>query len=363
MNYDFRDSNDGDSHLFYTAFDTYIEFIYMGAFKQQHFSNNAQCPVGACGAPLNEDDEMEQCEGPCHGMYDVDTMVALPCCQVYMCQACAKKWTEGKGTCPPGKCLQKGGSKSKKGKKNSPIKTPCSGLPDCEGEVLRNFPSEMECEHEVCINCLAKTLDECERNNMPPICPNEACRLPYRCETVLALKALFPERAAYFSRFDLESHYSMEALKDDSITTILIQRDAKLQKIELKVCFCEDEENQLSVEFEKGGPLGDLIREIRRVLKIMNTDKVYGYFRRDNEEEKQLDISPKLIQTPIDKIGITKVFQVRKGSQKQSTSVHRAAVTCITLQRFYLLILSIFIYALLQHASVISCYDSCHVPE
>lgn len=82
MNYDFRDSNDGDSHLFYTAFDTYIEFIYMGAFKQQHFSNNAQCPVGACGAPLNEDDEMEQCEGPCHGMYDVDTMVALPCCQV-----------------------------------------------------------------------------------------------------------------------------------------------------------------------------------------------------------------------------------------------------------------------------------------
>lgn len=53
---------------------------------------------------------------------------------------------------------------------------------------------------------------------MPPICPNEACRLPYRCETVLALKALFPERAAYFSRFDLESHYSMEALKDDSIT-------------------------------------------------------------------------------------------------------------------------------------------------
>ncbi|VDN20071.1 unnamed protein product [Cylicostephanus goldi] len=52
----------------------------------------------------------------------------------------------------------------------------------------------------------------------PPLCPNEACRLPYRCETVLALKALFPERAAYFSRFDLESHYSMEALKDDSIT-------------------------------------------------------------------------------------------------------------------------------------------------
>ncbi|EPB72641.1 hypothetical protein ANCCEY_08286 [Ancylostoma ceylanicum] len=262
-------------------------------FDEAMKTNNAQCPVGGCGAPLNEDDELEPCEGPCRASYEIDKMVALPCCQVYMCQPCAKKWTEGKGTCPPGKCLQKGGSKGRKGKRTPvvdyvlcfsalcrllkvvqlQIKTPCSGLPDCEGEVLRNFPSEMECEHEVCINCLAKVLEECEHSNSPPVCPNEACRLPYRCETVLALRALFPERAAYFSRFDLESHYSMEALKDDTITPISIQRKATLHKIELKVCFCEDEENQTPVEFEKTGPLGDLIREIRRVLKIMNTDK------------------------------------------------------------------------------------------
>ncbi|RCN47376.1 hypothetical protein ANCCAN_06664 [Ancylostoma caninum] len=274
-------------------------------FDEANKTNNAQCPVGGCGAPLNEDDELEPCEGPCRASYEIDKMVALPCCQVYMCQPCAKKWTEGKGTCPPGKCLQKGGSKARKGKR-TPIKTPCSGLPECEGEVLRNFPSEMECEHEVCINCLAKVLEECEHNNSPPVCPNEACRLPYRCETVLALRALFPERAAYFSRFDLESHYSMEALKDDTITPISIQRKATLHKIELKVCFCEDEENQTPVEFEKTGPLGDLIREIRRVLKIMNTDKVYGYFKRDGDDEKQLDLSPKLLQTPVDKIGISK---------------------------------------------------------
>ncbi|EYC13620.1 hypothetical protein Y032_0043g819 [Ancylostoma ceylanicum] len=352
-------------------------------FDEAMKTNNAQCPVGGCGAPLNEDDELEPCEGPCRASYEIDKMVALPCCQVYMCQPCAKKWTEGKGTCPPGKCLQKGGSKGRKGKRTPvvdyvlcfsalcrllkvvqlQIKTPCSGLPDCEGEVLRNFPSEMECEHEVCINCLAKVLEECEHSNSPPVCPNEACRLPYRCETVLALRALFPERAAYFSRFDLESHYSMEALKDDTITVgvfgarlysgpsvaseinikydeqlqqenpdsppwgrflyerrgraaerppppkpipISIQRKATLHKIELKVCFCEDEENQTPVEFEKTGPLGDLIREIRRVLKIMNTDKVYGYFKRDGEDEKQLDLSPKLLQTPVDKIGISK---------------------------------------------------------
>ncbi|ETN82012.1 hypothetical protein NECAME_08219 [Necator americanus] len=274
-------------------------------FDDAYKTNNAQCPVGGCGAPLNEDDELEQCEGYCHASYEIDKMVALPCCQVYMCQPCAKKWTEGKGTCPPGKCLQKGSSRMKRGKR-TPIKTPCSGQPECEGEVLRNFPSEMECEHEVCINCLAKALEECERSNSPPVCPNEACRLPYRCETVLALKALFPERAAYFSRFDLESHYSMEALRDDTITPISIQRKATLQKIELKVCFCEDEENQAPVEFEKTGPLGDLLREIRRVLKIMNTDKVYGYFKRDGDEEKQLDLCPKLIQTPVDKIGINK---------------------------------------------------------
>ncbi|VDM66911.1 unnamed protein product [Strongylus vulgaris] len=144
-------------------------------FDDANKNNNGQCPVGGCGAPLNEDDELEQCEGPCRAMYEIDKMVALPCCQVYMCQPCAKKWTEGKGVCPPGKCLSKGGGKAKKGKRTPvhfghifvavPIKTPCSGLPDCEGEVLRNFPSEMECEHEVCINCLAKVLDECEHNS------------------------------------------------------------------------------------------------------------------------------------------------------------------------------------------------------
>ncbi|KIH59009.1 hypothetical protein ANCDUO_10773 [Ancylostoma duodenale] len=307
-------------------------------FDEANKTNNAQCPVGGCAAPLNEDDELEPCEGPCRASYEIDKMVALPCCQVYMCQPCAKKWTEGKGTCPPGKCLQKGGSKARKGRR-TPIKTPCSGLPDCEGEVLRNFPSEMECEHEVCINCLAKVLEECEHNNSPPVCPNEACRLPYRCETVLALRALFPERAAYFSRFDLESHYSMEALKDDTITLrnqVLIVRKPEWHRIGhcsdfrdrtniskvlwdrimrssamyRKVCFCEDEENQTPVEFEKTGPLGDLVREIRRVLKIMNTDKrpfwVYGYFKREGDDEKQLDLTPKLLQTPVDKIGISK---------------------------------------------------------
>ncbi|KAK6011311.1 hypothetical protein OSTOST_23612 [Ostertagia ostertagi] len=89
------------------------------------------------------------------------------------------------------------------------IKTPCSGLPDCEGEVLRNFPSEMECEHEVCINCLAKTLDECEHSNTPPICPNEACRHIHIAVTVcFSLKAAVPRRSPrYFSRFVLESTF------------------------------------------------------------------------------------------------------------------------------------------------------------
>lgn len=94
-------------------------------------------------------------------------------------------------------------------------KVPCQGMPECEGEVLRNFPSEQECEHSVCVSCLNHILSECENKGIAPICPAECCRLPYRCETVLALKALFPERINYFNRFDLDSHFSMEALKDD----------------------------------------------------------------------------------------------------------------------------------------------------
>ncbi|KAK6038656.1 hypothetical protein COOONC_23839 [Cooperia oncophora] len=46
---------------------------------------------------------------------------------------------------------------------------------------------------------------------------------------------------------------------------------------------------------------------IQRNAKLQKIElKVYGYFRRDADDEKQLDISPKLIQTPVDKIGITK---------------------------------------------------------
>ncbi|KAJ1365170.1 hypothetical protein KIN20_025403 [Parelaphostrongylus tenuis] len=43
--------------------------------------NNSQCPVGGCGAPLNEDDELEPCEGSCRASYEIERMVALPCCQ------------------------------------------------------------------------------------------------------------------------------------------------------------------------------------------------------------------------------------------------------------------------------------------
>uniref|UniRef100_A0A1I7X514 RING-type domain-containing protein n=1 Tax=Heterorhabditis bacteriophora TaxID=37862 RepID=A0A1I7X514_HETBA len=116
----------------------------------------AVCPVGGCGVLLNEDDDQEQCEGPCRSMFDADKLITLACCQVRMCGSCVKNCSDDNKTCPPGKCPQETERKTKKGKQSEPI---------------------------MCISCLARTLEECEHDNTTPICPNEACRLPYRCET------------------------------------------------------------------------------------------------------------------------------------------------------------------------------------
>ncbi|GMS80183.1 hypothetical protein PENTCL1PPCAC_2358, partial [Pristionchus entomophagus] len=58
--------------------------------------------------------------------------------------------------------------KKKRGKDEegvSPSKR-CSCGVTCENEPLPNFPSEKECDHEVCVECLAKTLEENERDSI-----------------------------------------------------------------------------------------------------------------------------------------------------------------------------------------------------
>ncbi|CAD6193432.1 unnamed protein product [Caenorhabditis auriculariae] len=263
------------------------------------------CPAPGCAEPLTEDDE-NVCDG-CKLPLVADKSVVLPCCLSRMCRDCAKKTTNGKETCEPGKCVfrERGGKKKKVAETT---KSTCMSQPGCEGEVLRNFPSEGECEHEVCLGCVAKMVDGCAQSGKPPNCPNKGCQLPYRCESVLALRALFPEKKSYFAKFALDVHFSMQALKDEAIMHIdATNAPSSVQHFQIKTCQCEDEENTLTLDFIRSGTLGDLIREIRRVLRIMATDKIYGYYRRDDKDEKKLEVSQKTIHSTMDQLNIREV--------------------------------------------------------
>lgn len=92
-----------------------------------------------------------------------------------------------------------------------------------------------ECEHEVCLSCLDKMIVECEifgelNGYIPifhlldylPMCPNEQCRLPYRFESVVALRALLPERAKFFAGLSLELSQGYDIIRDDSISVSFV---------------------------------------------------------------------------------------------------------------------------------------------
>lgn len=111
------------------------------------------------------------------------------------------------------------------------------GYVDCTRDALRNFPSEQECDHEVCLHCLDRVISDCVKQgklrvfycivftvfftlrlDCLPMCPNDQCRLPYRFESVNALKALLPHHAKYFANLALEMTNAFEALRDDMVT-------------------------------------------------------------------------------------------------------------------------------------------------
>ncbi|PIC45098.1 hypothetical protein B9Z55_005235 [Caenorhabditis nigoni] len=214
-----------------------------------------------------------------------------------MCEDCGTKWTNGRDFCDAGKCVIKESSKKKKAPDMS--RQPCMGSMSCEQEVLRNFPSEFECDHDVCIQCIGTMLDECEKSGKSPMCPAKTCGIPYRCESVLALAAQFPERKSFFSKFTLQAKFSMQTLRDDSISNVLHGNLNAMtgQKFSLKIGQCDDDDGGMPMEYVRGGSLGDLIREIRRVLKILATDKIYGYYRVDDGKKKTLDVSKETIRS------------------------------------------------------------------
>uniref|UniRef100_A0A1I7TV89 RING-type domain-containing protein n=2 Tax=Caenorhabditis tropicalis TaxID=1561998 RepID=A0A1I7TV89_9PELO len=193
------------------------------------------CPAPGCSEMMIDEEDLV-CEGPCKQPLAFDKTIIIPCCGARMCNECGLKWTNGRDFCEPGKCVIKDSGKKKKVPDTvtlfhesaipqcSQARQPCTGSVNCEGEVLRNFPSEFECDHDVCIQCIGSMLDECEKSGKSPVCPEKSCGIPYRCESVLALAAQFPERKSFFSKFTLQAKFSMQTLRDDSIsnTTILV---------------------------------------------------------------------------------------------------------------------------------------------
>ncbi|EFP07472.1 hypothetical protein CRE_26195 [Caenorhabditis remanei] len=276
------------------------QHCYDAASRKEKMS----CPALGCSESMVDEEDLI-CEGSCKQPLVFDKTITIPCCGARMCDECGPKWTNGRDFCDPGKCVIKEASKKKKAPDMS--RQPCMGSMNCEGEVLRNFPSEFECDHDVCIQCIGTMLDECEKNGKSPMCPAKTCAIPYRCESVLALAAQFPERKGFFSKFTLQAKFSMQTLRDDSVSNV-IHGDLKAmtgQKFSLKIGQCDDDDGGMPMEYVREGSLGDLIREIRRVLKILATDKIYGYYRVDDGKKKSLDVTKETIRSPCSALNIT----------------------------------------------------------
>ncbi|GMT23590.1 hypothetical protein PFISCL1PPCAC_14887, partial [Pristionchus fissidentatus] len=281
----------------------------------------AFCPE--CDSPVAADGE-ESCE-VCSKFGPAEKMMASACCGAKICMICAergrkdrigkeqKKEEEKEVKCPEGKCPAPK-KKKKRGKdgEGSAGGSRCSCGLMCENEPLPNFPSENECEHEVCLECLGKTLEANEKSKLVPCCPNEMCRQPYRSESVLALRVLFPERKGYFDMFEVGYHFGFEKLKDEKIIEIEYADDFDSLKrmFNIKACVTEDEEGALTIEFDRKGTFGDLLREARKALKIGVTDKVYGYYLRIDGEDKVIVISHEMIQQDLATAGVLRATMV-----------------------------------------------------
>lgn len=50
------------------------------------------------------------------------------------------------------------------------------------------------------------------------MCPNEHCRIPYRFESVSALRALLPDHAKFFAGLALDLSQGYDAIRDDTLT-------------------------------------------------------------------------------------------------------------------------------------------------
>ncbi|CAJ0579934.1 unnamed protein product, partial [Mesorhabditis spiculigera] len=239
------------------------------------------CPLSGCEAMLNEEDVREKCEGPCKQDKKPDEMNPTPCCQGQFCRECLEKVMQNGGRCPEGKCIKRNGAKTKKKYRNV-RKQNCLGSAECDNEPLMSWPSSEECEHEMCEKCLLAMLNEAEKENTVPRCPNESCMINYRIATVRALRTMFTDKAKYFDKLELDTSQTV----DDSETPYKhVPRDFNptVREIDVKVMLNEQEDTVKIIQFDKKGRFLELIREARFALSISPTESIYGYTIRRGE--------------------------------------------------------------------------------
>uniref|UniRef100_A0AC35FYX0 RING-type domain-containing protein n=1 Tax=Panagrolaimus sp. PS1159 TaxID=55785 RepID=A0AC35FYX0_9BILA len=154
--------------------------ICVNCFEDAVHKDPPLCPIADCGVVL-EEDEKDSCD-MCKTTTENDKLLSTICCNSIVCQNCfIQAWertdkprTSTEVRCPKDECFDKkkgGASKKnqeggKKGSGKKQVTTPtlakCKGAPDCARVALRNFPSEQECEHDVCLQCLDRMIADCQ---------------------------------------------------------------------------------------------------------------------------------------------------------------------------------------------------------
>ncbi|VDK55531.1 unnamed protein product [Anisakis simplex] len=277
----------------------------------------AVCPVEKCNEPLTDvADDVDTCDGPCKQAFnDESKFVTTKCCGAHLCFTCAEKIfgrtiTKEEDLKCPNACILKKSRLPPPEAADQPVT--CKGKENCQGTILNGFPSRGECDHEMCLQCLDEMIDECQRSGSMPRCPNLTCNTFYCVDSVVALKTLLPERASYFNDLAL-GNQTYDAIRDDTVASIEFDRKFKSagRLLDIKVQTSDDDTTS-TVPFDQRGNLADLIREIRRELKIFPLDKVYGYYIRrpsgEDDEKKpdeEITIDSQSVKRPINEFNIT----------------------------------------------------------
>nr|CTP81486.1 Bm10590 [Brugia malayi] len=178
------------------------------------------CIVQNCNQSIAEvEDTSYFCDDCGKQITDQKTLITTNCCKCHICEECVENRTKmkllnkEKLICTDGKCLLK-----KKKIENEEVQVKCKVKDDCEHTALNGFPSNSECNHDVCIECLTEMISDCEVNGVAPMCPQPLCHQYYTIESVNALRTLFPQKAEFFQRFDLTERNTEFICKDDSVT-------------------------------------------------------------------------------------------------------------------------------------------------